>query len=42
MIQWCKTAIEARKKGICRICFLDYCDTGVEKEIRLFRFNGTC
>ena len=34
MIQWCKTAIEARNKGICSgYAFLDYCDTGVEKEI---------
>ena len=34
MIQWCKTAIEARNKGICSgYAFLDYCDTGIEKEI---------
>ena len=34
MIQWCKTAIEARNKGICSgYAFLDYCDTGVDKEI---------
>ena len=34
MIQWCKTAIEARNKGIVGgYAFLDYCDTGVEKEI---------
>lgn len=34
MIQWCKTAIEARNKGITGgYAFLDYCDTGVEKEI---------
>ena len=34
MIQWCKTAIEARAKGICTgYAFVDYCDTGVEKEL---------
>ena len=34
MIQWCKTAIDARNKGICSgYAFLDYCDTGIEKEI---------
>ena len=34
MIQWCKTAIEARNKGICSgYAFLDYCDTGIDKEI---------
>lgn len=34
MIQWCKTAIEARAKGICAgYAFVDYCDTGVEKEL---------
>jgi len=34
MVQWCKTAIEARNKGICSgYAFLDYCDTGVDKEI---------
>ena len=34
MIQWCKTAIEARTKGICSgYAFIDYCDTGVEKEL---------
>ena len=34
MIQWCKTAIEARNKGICSgYAFIDYCDTGVEKEL---------
>lgn len=34
MIQWCKTAIEARAKGICAgYAFVDYCDTGIEKEL---------
>lgn len=34
MIQWCKTAIEARNNGIeSGYAFLDYCDTGVDKEI---------
>ena len=34
MIQWCKTAMEARDKGIIGgYAFLDYCDTGVEKEM---------
>ena len=34
MIQWCKTAIKARNEGIENgYAFLDYCDTGVEKEL---------
>lgn len=34
MIQWCKTAMKARLEGIENgYAFLDYCDTGVEKEI---------
>ena len=34
MIQWCKTAIEARKRGITSgYPFLDFCDTGVDKEM---------
>lgn len=34
MIQWCKTAIEARINGIeSGYAFLDFCDTGVDKEI---------
>ena len=34
MIQWCKTAIEARNNGIeSGYAFLDYCDTGIDKEI---------
>lgn len=34
MIQWCKTAIEARNNGIENgYAFLDYCDKGVDKEI---------
>ena len=34
MIQWCKTAMKARENGIENgYAFLDYCDTGVEKEI---------
>jgi len=34
MIQWCKTAIDARNKGIMGgYAFLDFCDTGIEKEM---------
>lgn len=34
MIQWCKTSINARKEGIENgYAFLDYCDTGVDKEL---------
>ena len=34
MIQWCKTAIMARNNGIeCGYAFLDFCDTGVDKEM---------
>ena len=34
MIQWCKTAIDARSKGITEgYPFIDFCDTGVEKEL---------
>ena len=34
MIQWCKTAIEARKRGITSgYPFVDFCDTGIDKEI---------
>lgn len=41
MIQWCKTAIEARNKGICSgYAFLDYCDTGVEKEMGYLDLMG--
>ena len=41
MIQWCKTAIEARNKGIIGgYAFLDYCDTGVEKEIGYLDLMG--
>ena len=41
MIQWCKTAIEARKRGITSgYPFIDFCDTGIDKEIGYLQEDG--